>query len=360
MFEDKLFKTILGIDFRDDSLTLTCLKKTISGIKLSSAITLPFNNGRHEDAVSGVKKFISQHGINKKTLFASIPERWAIIKFMDISSPGRDSLKGLIQCEIERHIPFKIEDVFYDFHVLGKNGSSHRIMLVTVQREKVEHIMEFLRKIPLQPQAINVSFSADAEIAEMQELSSKINILPHRDTDDRQIGPLITKIFLPVILLLGLTILASEVINESRSLKAVEERIKKNGPEMAVVEELSAELNELYKKRRFLLSVKTDNVSKLDMLAELTSIIPVDTWISELDYNEPEKKNEKHAGELTISGFAASSSRLISLLEGSMFFENVEFVGPITKSGGKEIFKIKAMVVKPAKRKPDKEDLYNQ
>jgi general secretion pathway protein L len=360
MFKDKLFKAILGIDFRDDSLAVTCLKNTISGIKPSSAMTLPFNNGRHEDAVLGMKKFISQHRINTKNLFVSVPERWAIIKFMDISSPGRDSLRGLINYEIERHIPFKIEDVFYDFHVLEKNGKSCRIVLVAVQKEKVERITGFLRKIPLQPQAISISFSADAKSAEMQGLSSKINILPHGNTDDRQFGPLITKIFLPVILLLGLTILVSEVINERRSLRAIEERIKKNEPEMAAVEELSAELNELDKQRRFLHKVKTDNVSKLDMLAEMTGIIPDDTWITELDYNEPEKKNDKYTGEIVISGFAASSSRLISLLEGSTFFENVEFVGPITKSGGKEIFKIKATVVKPVKRKPDKEDLHNQ
>ncbi|MDA8340496.1 MAG: pilus assembly protein PilM [Nitrospiraceae bacterium] len=375
MFKDKLFKTILGIDLRDDSLAVTCLKNTISGIKLSSAMTLPFNSDGHEDAVLEMKKFISQHRINTKNLFVSVPKRWAITKFMDISSPGRDSLEGLIKYEIERHIPFQIEDVFYDFHVLGKSGNSYRIVLVAVQKEKVERIIEFLGKIPLQPQAINVSFSVDAESVEMQELSSslgaclsgfkpggiKINILPHKqEAREKQIGPLITKISLPVILLLGLSISVSEVFNEKRSLRAIEERIKKNEPEMAVVEKLSAELNELDKQRRFLLSVKADNVSKLDMLAEMTDIIPADAWITELDYNEPEKKNEKYTGELVISGFAASSSRLISLLEGSMFFENVEFVGPITKSGGKEIFKIKAMVVKPAKRKPDKEDLYNQ
>ncbi|MBI5026776.1 MAG: pilus assembly protein PilM [Nitrospirae bacterium] len=491
-FKDKFFKSVLGIEFRDDSLVATCLKNTVSGIKLASSITLPFNKDLHEDAVSEIKKFISQHRINTKAVFVSIPKKWAIIKFMEVPAPEKDSLKGLMQYEVERHVPFQIENVFYDFHALGKNGNSYRIVLVAVQKEKMENIMEFLRKSSLKPQAINISsfcllnaielsgnradrwqellgltrrseifgasedvcislflrpgesdmavikggscmylkdaaidldnsevfleelshelnetlsglsikkidrlilsgpgstrqglsqsvaekfgikvvainpiskFSTSAKDAEMQELSPslgaclsgfglgniKINILPHKQgAGERQIGPLITKISLPVILLLGLGILASGMSNEKKSLRLIEEGIKKNEPEMAAVEKLSAGLNELGKKKKFLLSVETDTVSKLDILAELTNVIPADAWITNLDYKESERKDNKYRGELVISGFAASSSKLISVLEDSLFFENVEFMGPITKSSGKEGFKIKAVVVKPA------------
>ncbi len=46
-----------------------------------------------------------------------------------------------------------------------------------------------------------------------------------------------------------------------------------------------------------------------------------------------------------MSGFAASSSILIPLLEDSAYFEKVEFVGPIKKKGVKEQFKIKAVIL---------------
>ncbi len=58
---------------------------------------------------------------------------------------------------------------------------------------------------------------------------------------------------------------------------------------------------------------------------------------------------KKSGGEIVISGYANSSSNLIPLLEDSVFFEKVEFVGPIKKARDKEQYKISAQLVNPDK-----------
>jgi hypothetical protein len=86
----------------------------------------------------------------------------------------------------------------------------------------------------------------------------------------------------------------------------------------------------------------------MEVLSELTGLIPKDAWISNFHYKvSGSEDKDSLKGELIISGFARSSSILISTLEDSPFFEKVEFVGPIKKRRGMEEFKIKVVAVRP-------------
>jgi hypothetical protein len=115
------------------------------------------------------------------------------------------------------------------------------------------------------------------------------------------------------------------------------------------VEKISADMNFIEQKRNFLRGKREKDIL-LDTLAELTNIMPVESWVTDFDYKEVfDEKSGSSKRELIITGQASSSSALISILENSPFFEKVEFVGSVTAIGNKEGFKIKAVVVMPEK-----------
>ena len=97
--------------------------------------------------------------------------------------------------------------------------------------------------------------------------------------------------------------------------------------------ELRKEISELEK-------IKSGEVSKIEILKELTQLLPSTVWIWNLKYT---------GKEMEISGFADSASDLIPLLDKSPLFEKVEFLAPVTKERErkmgvdkeKERFKIK-------------------
>jgi len=63
--------------------------------------------------------------------------------------------------------------------------------------------------------------------------------------------------------------------------------------------------------------IRSAEHSKVEILRELTQLLPATVWIW----------NFKYTGkELEISGFADSASELISLLDRSPLFERVEFL----------------------------------
>ena len=169
---DKVFGTYLGIEFKEDSIVITYLKNRLSGITLLSSSTFPL---RFEETVSDeVREYISRHGTNAHKVFVSVPDRWAITKFIDIPSmkgKGKGALANLMKFEIERHIPFEIDDVVYDFLVMDTKDMRDSVVFAAVQKEKINLIKDYLGKLSLQANAITISSFAVLNSIELSEVS---------------------------------------------------------------------------------------------------------------------------------------------------------------------------------------------
>ena len=117
-----LDRTFLGIEFKDESVVLVFLKNSVSGMALVSSATFPRND--NEDTFNDIRDFIGSQGVDINKVFVSIPDKWAITKFTDIppiKGKGKSAIANLMKFEIERHVPFPIETIAYDFLILQKN-----------------------------------------------------------------------------------------------------------------------------------------------------------------------------------------------------------------------------------------------
>ena len=480
-----LDRTFLGIEFRDDSIVLALLRNSLSGIKLLSSETFPLKEG--EDTVNEVRGFISRQGAVISNVFVSVPDRWAVTKFTDIPSikgGNWNAISNMMKFEIERHIPFPIESVAYDFLVLQKKANYFSVVFVAVQNEKIDIVKEFLGKLALRPYAITISsfavlsaielngvpvgglrevigitrrsnvlgnkngtgvslfvngtnaavsiirdgvcvylrtieFSADraaqllseagkklliekfdklllgGDISSLKDIAvelkeklaaenvivseitefrgavrgqkmnghvasvgacfsglglgtHRINILPHkRGYEIKKAAPLATKIFFFLIAAVLIGMFAVNVVKQKNYIEGLEAALKKNEPAVKALELITSDIDLLKKQSVVLYDLKRGEIA-LEVLAELTAVLPSDSWVTNLQYKGSDMKEKKAGGELIISGFASSSSILIPLLEDSVYFEKVEFVGPIKKKDLKEQFKIKAGVLVPS------------
>jgi general secretion pathway protein L len=152
-----------------------------------------------------------------------------------------------------------------------------------------------------------------------------------------------------LILLISLAVLVSFIqagkgfYQYRDELRSVNEEIKKKKPEVETVEKLQKQQGTLDKEISELEKILSEEISMIEMLKELTRLLPPSVWIWNLKYN---------GKEIEISGFADSASDLISLIDKSPFFDKVEFMAPVTKERQvkpegpqeKERFKIKARI----------------
>lgn len=172
-----------------------------------------------------------------------------------------------------------------------------------------------------------------------------LNLLPQEMRRKvREIGKPVFMILLSLVILLCLTLGMGFLVRYRSELETVNAEIKKRKPEVEAVEKLQKQSQTLSREMMELEKVRSGEVSKIDLLRELTQLLPETVWIWSLKYN---------GKELEISGFAESASDLIPLLDKSPLFEKVEFLSPVTKERSmrgaevgkeKERFKIKARI----------------
>lgn len=170
---DKLFGIFLGLEFKEDAIVVTFLNNDLSGMSVLSSST--FALGDHETTANEIWDYIRQHGTDINKVFVSITDKWAITKFIDIPSmkgKGKNALANLMRFEIERHIPFEIDEVTYDFLVVDEAGSQCSTVFVVVQNQKIEFVKDFLERLSLEPDAITLSSFAVLNTVELSGVSA--------------------------------------------------------------------------------------------------------------------------------------------------------------------------------------------
>jgi len=172
-------------------------------------------------------------------------------------------------------------------------------------------------------------------LASILDLSGNgiLNFLPVPKRRKKDMKPFKIMILLSVALAVSIMFLIGawyfKVGSETKSLEGDIEKLKL---EAAAVEKLRAESDRIEEKVNGLALVFRGLPSTLDILREITSKLPPDSWIKQLNYRD---------GTIEIFGLSASSSSLIPLFESSEMFEEVKFLSPITKDkDGKDLFRI--------------------
>jgi prepilin-type processing-associated H-X9-DG protein len=144
---------------------------------------------------------------------------------------------------------------------------------------------------------------------------------------------LVTAGMVAVSALLALGLALAHTIKIERHVARLTEEIRRLEPEAKVVEGLAAELA---RKRRILSAldgVESDHIRALPVLQDMTEALPPGSWLQALAM-------DRQGVELTGQSDAAST--LIPLLESSTRLDRLEFTSPVTKTQGKEQFRIRA------------------
>ncbi len=109
--------------------------------------------------VETIKDLISESKIKEKNVAVSIAGYSVIIKKITLSKMSDEELSERIQFEAEQYIPFDVQDMNIDFHILGdseQNPNQMKVMLVAAKKEVVDTYLEILNRAGLTPCVIDV------------------------------------------------------------------------------------------------------------------------------------------------------------------------------------------------------------
>ncbi len=123
---------------------------------------------------------------------------------------------------------------------------------------------------------------------------------------------------------------------KEQSIRAIDAKLEELYPEVMISNRLRDEINSIMEATDKINEVIRNKSHRIDLLAELTMVIPDDTWIKQVSF----KKDS-----FEIEGVGLSGAKVLTLLEYSPRIDNVSFTSSVTKDKtGKEKFKIKGSI----------------
>jgi len=124
----------------------------------------------------------------------------------------------------------------------------------------------------------------------------------------------------------------SEIVLQRRLASELDRQLAQLEKKVQTVEVKRKRCEDLVRKIQRLQQIIHSPVEPLDILREMTEIIPQGAWITELEISDK---------KVTVTGYAEVATELIPLLEDSPLFHDVAFLSPVSKTReGKERFRI--------------------
>lgn len=165
-----------------------------------------------------------------------------------------------------------------------------------------------------------MSYSAIGGLLESLWTKAEVPNLLRRGLRETIKPPMLLTVFLTLLIVaMGVVYIVAPLYVEEKRLKEIEDQIAIRKEEVKKVEALKRDVDAINEDILTVRGFKEGRLSALDIMKELTSVVPKSAWLTRVRVT---------ATTVDIEGYAASASELISKIEASKYFRKVEFASP--------------------------------
>ncbi len=247
-----------------------------------------------------------------------LPRDKVLTKSLTLPLAAEENLREVLSFEMDRKTPFAAEQVYYDFSVVARSPAERTLTveLVLTTRRVLDDLLVKLDGLGLRPDRVTMVRSDGARLA-------ALNLLPVEHRQRKAVTPRLVNLALAVLaLMLVIAVLSLPLIDKRQRIQALEPLLEAASAKADQARQLRKEIDLLTANARFLTDKKQSWLPVLEVMDELTRILPDDTWITRLDIK---------GSELQIQGQSASAAALIPLIESSSVLQNPGFRSPVTQ-----------------------------
>lgn len=257
-------------------------------------------------------------------------------KQLELPLAAAKNLRQVLGFEMDRHTPFKAEQVYFDFRVLRVDNQNNRIsvQLVAVPRSEMDRLLDLLSRWGVVATAVYVAGTALPG-------GASINLMPAERSTAAQPRVRLSathRALLLLVFLLAAAALAIPVWQKREAVQALQPLVDRAKQQAMDTDALRREQEKLATEYNFMLLKKQSAPPLVVLLNELSRLLPDDTWVQQLSIK---------GNELQIQGETGFSSSLIALFEHTSLLRGASFRSPLTKGDlpGSERFHLAAEII---------------
>ncbi|MFO0774101.1 MAG: type IV pilus assembly protein PilM [Nitrospiraceae bacterium] len=163
-------RLLVGLDIGSSSIKVVQLKESKGryvlqkyGVKALEPEVIVDGTVMDEGrVVAAIKELLEEQGIKQKAVAISISGHAVIVKKISLPPMPDEELEGQVKLAAEQYIPFDINEVNLDFHVLqpgegGEDGDGQMfVLLVAAKKDKINELTELVKTAGLTPAVLDV------------------------------------------------------------------------------------------------------------------------------------------------------------------------------------------------------------
>ena len=275
-----------------------------------------------------------------------LPAGQHLSKTLTIPQAAEDNLRNALLYELDRHTPFRADEVGFDFAVIGRNELTRELIVRLVIAPKTTIA-----------NAISTAAATGLTVASVQPAlpdrdSLAINLLPHDDSSNL-VRTLLRWIPWLILVALGAVAISLPLLQKRAQVIELQPQVNIAAQQAAAADVLNRQLDRAQGEYNFLLHKRYAMPTALQLLGEATHILPDDTWLQSFELRTTQKGRE-----LQLQGETGVAGKMIELFEQSQLVTGASFKSPVTQAPGSTASRFHiGMDVKevppPAIRKPD-------
>jgi general secretion pathway protein L len=277
---------------------------------------------------AALRQQLGTDGARCPEMTVRLPADLALQKILVLPLAAEENLRQVLGFEMDRQTPFKADQVYFDFEVLARESVARRlrVRLTTVPRRTLDNLLERLDLSGMQPDRVEVAGNP------------AVNLLPADRRPVHASGQRRVNLALGAMVALLLMTAVVLPLWQQRSLVIdLRPKVASAQREADQVLALRDKLDRTVKESRIVLDKRRQTPLLIDVLNQLTHLLPDGTWLSSF---------EVKGNELRIQGESTGASALVGVLEASPRFSQVHFSSPVTQNPatGKERFQLSANI----------------
>ncbi len=327
-----------------DGNVATLWRPQVNGrLQMVEAAKIPLDGGEGTVVATGRAALaaVGRPGAAATQVIVALPPRAVLRKSLTLPAAIEADLRPALAYDLDRHTPFKADDLYFDAVVVDRDATGNTLTadLVAARRALVD---------PMLRHAENFGAVVTAVVADPPEraATSRVNLLP----DARRAAmPAWTRwqVIVPAVLLVVLALAALVLPLWQKRQEAIAlNRVSEGARHRAEASDaLRTELERKTGDYNFALQRKYEYPGTVQVLDDVTRILPDDTWLTQLEFHTGRGKDATRT--IVLRGESANAGRLVALLQDSKLFTQAAPRSPTTKiqPGPGEIFDVGAQVV---------------
>ncbi len=295
----------------------------------------------------------SAQALTQPKVIVALPPAQVLRKRIVLPAAVEENLRDTLAYDLDRHTPFRPDQVYFDACVVARDAVKKEIRVDWAAARK--SVVDGVRKqaedwgasvVGVTPGSIAGGFDS---VTAVPSSWSKLNLLPHEDrpsrTSWRRWQFWAPAAAVAVMLLLVVALPLWQKREYTRELALVTEHAL---TQATAADALHQQLDQAIDNYNFVLSKKYGYPSSVQLIDDVTRLLPDDTWLTQLDLKStPKGKDKDSRREMSMRGESGNAGKLIAALQDSKEFDQAAPRSPTTKiqPGPGEVFDLGSQVV---------------